>query len=59
MYKLDLTQQDIDVILTALAYQPYHMVVGVMNSITAQMTAIDKQAKEAKNEDNSKSDIQG
>ena len=46
MYKLDLTQEDINAILTALAYQPYYAVVGVMNSITAQMTAQQKKEQE-------------
>ena len=46
MYKLDLTQEDINAILTALAYQPYHAVVGVMNSIIAQMTAQQKKEQE-------------
>ena len=46
MYKLDLTEQDINVTLTALAHQPYHMVVGVMNSIIAQMTAQQKKEQE-------------
>ena len=53
MYKLDLTQEDINAILTALAYQPYHAVVGVMNSITAQMTAQQKAAQQKKEQEDS------
>ena len=53
MYKLDLTQEDINVTLTALAHQPYHMVVGVMNSIIAQMTAQQKAAQQKKEQEDS------